>query len=72
VAADGAAGLVVVGPHLWMANTGTNRLTELRLLDGAVVERLRVGKSPAEVAFDGTYVWATNAGSNTVSRRRAR
>ena len=68
---DGAAGLAVAGPHLWVANSGTDRVTELRILDGRVVERFRVGKTPAAVAFDGTHIWVPNSGSNTVSKRQA-
>ena len=67
----GPAGVAFDGTSIWVANQFSDTVTELRILDGRVVERFRVGKAPAAVAFDGTHIWVPNSGSNTVSKRQA-
>jgi DNA-binding beta-propeller fold protein YncE len=43
----------------------------VRASDGVTLGTFSVGTSPAGIAFDGTNIWVTNRGSNTVSELRA-
>ena len=44
--------------------------TKLRSSDGANLRSFPVGSSPSYVAFDGTNIWVTNYGDNTVVKPR--
>ena len=35
---------------------------------GVVAATISVGDAPQGVAFDGTYIWVTNGGDDTVSK----
>jgi YVTN family beta-propeller protein len=47
-------GLVCDGTNIWVANGGSNTVTELRASNGAVLGTFNVGKFPIGVTFDGT------------------
>jgi DNA-binding beta-propeller fold protein YncE len=56
------------GANIWVANFGSNDVTELVAATGAFVSTWIAGTNPAGIAFDGTNVWAANSGSNNSSR----
>ena len=47
---------------------GDNTMTQIRVSDATTLATHRTGLGPADVLFDGTYIWAANSGSNTVTR----
>jgi YVTN family beta-propeller protein len=60
-------GIASDGTNIWVANSGSNTVTELRA-DRGVLATIAVGSSPFGVAFDGANIWVTNNLSNTVSK----
>ena len=52
---------------VWVSHALDDEVSQLTL-DGAVVQRYQVGRSPREMAADDTAVWVANEGDNTVSR----
>jgi hypothetical protein len=59
------------GTNIWIANQGSNNVTELRASDGSSVGSFPVGASPADIAFDGANIWVTNYSDNNVTKLRA-
>jgi YVTN family beta-propeller protein len=55
------------GTDVWVANYGSNNVTELDATTGAAVATLAVGTHPDAISSDGTDVWVANAGSNNVT-----
>src|SRR5262249_870920 len=55
------------GVNVWVTNSGSNTLTQIRASDGVVLGNFATGSMPAGVVFDGANVWVANSGSNTVS-----
>jgi serine/threonine-protein kinase len=52
---------------VWVSHALDDEVSQLTL-DGAVVQRYQVGRSPREMAADDTAVWVANEGDNTLSR----
>jgi DNA-binding beta-propeller fold protein YncE len=63
----GPVGVAYDGAHIWVANSTSNTVTELRTCDGAVEGTFNT-VNPAFVAFDGASIWVANGGSNTVTK----
>ena len=63
-------GLPFDGMNMWVANQGSNSVTESLASTGAVLGTFPVGSLP--VVFDGADIWVTNFSSNTVTKLRAR
>jgi hypothetical protein len=61
-------GVAFDGANIWVANSGSNRVTKLRASDGKVLGTFATGLDPASVAFDGANIWVANTSSNTVSK----
>jgi YVTN family beta-propeller protein len=57
------------GTHVWVADTGSNMVTELKTKTGSVVKSIPVGDTPIAVSSDGTHVWVANEGGDTVTER---
>ena len=56
------------GTHVWVANTGSNTVTELDASTGSVVQApIAVGIHPYGISSDATHVWVANSGGSTVS-----
>jgi DNA-binding beta-propeller fold protein YncE len=51
-----------------VANYGSSSVAQIEPRRGAIVNTFKVGKSPWSVIFDGTNIWVSNGGSNSVSR----
>jgi YVTN family beta-propeller protein len=60
-------GVACDGANLWVTNSGSNNVSEVRASDGTVLRTVTVGTNPEGVAFDGANIWVANNGSNTVS-----
>ena len=52
---------------MWVANYGSNNVTELSST-GTVVGTYSVGNQPWGIAFDGTNMWVGNSGDGTVTK----
>jgi YVTN family beta-propeller protein len=59
------------GTHVWVANAGSNTVTELNASTGAVIRKITVGYVPSGASSDGTHVWVANVSDNTVSELNA-
>jgi YVTN family beta-propeller protein len=59
------------GTHVWVANNGSNAVSELNASTGSVVQTISVGTGPAGVSSDGTRVWVANNFDNTVTELNA-
>jgi DNA-binding beta-propeller fold protein YncE len=46
-------------------------VTKLRASDGTLIGTYPVGHTPYFMAFDGSNIWVTNGGDNTVTKIRA-
>jgi len=68
VGATGPTGIAFDGANIWVANFGSNNVSEIRPSDGAVLGAFAVGTQPRAVVFDGANIWVANFGSNTVSK----
>jgi IPT/TIG domain len=68
---SGPFGIAFDGANIWVANSGSNSVTELRSSDGANLGTFNVGAGPLGIAFDGANIWVTNGGSNSVTKLRA-
>jgi YVTN family beta-propeller protein len=57
------------GTHVWVANLGSDSVSEIDASTGTVVNTIPVGVEPIGVSSDGTHVWVTNyfSAENTVS-----
>ncbi len=67
------SGVAFDGVNIWYAQSdgGSGELIKAsRSMEGQL-QRIPTGAAPWAVAFDGTYIWVTNNGSNNVSRVRA-
>jgi hypothetical protein len=62
------AGVAFDGANIWVSNTASNSVTELRASDGTTLGTFLVGSQPQGVVFDGANIWLANNGSNTVSK----
>jgi len=60
------------GAYVWVANSGSNSVTRIRvslLGPGPRLQTFAVGSLPVNgVAFDGANVWVTNLSSGTISK----
>jgi hypothetical protein len=56
------------GANLWVTNSGSNSLTELRGADGLTEGTFAVGTNPMGVACDGTNIWVANEVDGTVTK----
>ena len=57
------------GRSIWIANSGSNTVTQLDYTNGALIDTTPVGNSPLGLCFDGTAVWVANKTSNNLLRR---
>jgi len=66
----GPTGIAFDGENIWVANYGSNNVTELRASDGATLGTfsLPTSASPIGVAFDGANIWVTNINAATISK----
>ena len=48
------------GANIWVANNGSNNVTELQASTGLVLGTFSVGAAPRGIAFDGVNIWVTN------------
>lgn len=53
---------------LWVVQPDKGHVVRMDLQDGEVIDRIRVGPSPAGIAVGLGSVWVTNSGDGTVSR----
>ena len=59
------------GANIWVANSGSDNVTELRASDGTVLGTFNVS-GPVGIAFDGANIWVVNGDiSNSVTKLRA-
>ena len=56
------------GANIWVANSSSNTVTELRASDGTTLGTFLVGISPVAIASDGTNIWVANSITSTVSK----
>jgi DNA-binding beta-propeller fold protein YncE len=62
-------GIAFDGANVWVANSGDNTVSKLRVNDGKMLGTFSVGSFPVNgVAFDGANIWVTNGGSNSISK----
>jgi YVTN family beta-propeller protein len=64
-----------VGPidpsiYIWTANVANNTVSKIDAATGRVVANYPVGRTPGDIAFDGTHVWVS--GGNVLMKIRAR
>jgi DNA-binding beta-propeller fold protein YncE len=69
---DYPIGIAFDGENIWIANTGSDRLTSLRASDGALLDTIQVGDAPFFPVYDGENIWVTNSNAGTVSKVRIR
>jgi len=62
-------GIVFDGRSIWVANSGSNTVSELDYMSGQLIGSYPVGKNPASVCFDGNAIWIANKSSNSLGRR---
>ena len=55
------------GTHVWVANYGSDTVSEINASSGTVEGTIPVGEGPDGVSSDGTHVWVANEGADTVS-----
>ncbi|MBI2471412.1 MAG: hypothetical protein HYV59_09250 [Planctomycetes bacterium] len=60
-------GVAFDGYHIWVTNSGSNNVTELRASDGALLGIYNVGFNPRGIAYDGANIWVANYDSNSVT-----
>ena len=60
-------GVTVGGGSVWVAKPGPSRVWQISP-DGDVLDEIRVGGTPADLAIDAQALWVANSGSNSVSR----
>lgn len=65
---SGPEGVVSDGANVWVANQFGDTVTKLSS-DGAAVGSYPVGRRSLALAFDGNFVWVTNSGSGSISKR---
>jgi YVTN family beta-propeller protein len=58
------------GTHVWIANAGEGKVSEIEASSGTVIRTIPVGE-PIGVSSDGTHVWVTNNSRDTVSEIEA-
>ncbi len=63
---NGPSGVAFDGTNMWVANSGSDTVTELSPA-GATLGTFSVGGNPDAIAFDGTNMWVANSGSDTVT-----
>jgi hypothetical protein len=67
--------LVSDGTNIWVANTGSNSVTEINAATGAFVRKLSGGSynfsGPSALAFDGTHIWVANQNNNSLTEVNA-
>jgi DNA-binding beta-propeller fold protein YncE len=56
---------------MWVANNGSNNVTQLDDATGLTLGTFGVGLHPVGIAFDGTNIWVSNQGKSTVTELRA-
>lgn len=56
------------GVNIWVTNTISRTVTELRASTGKAVGAFPVGFSPTGMAFDGANIWVANSGGSNVSK----
>ncbi len=59
------------GSHVWVTNTGEERVSEIEASSGTVIHTIPVGGYPWGVSSDGTHVWVANFEEDTVSEIEA-
>jgi hypothetical protein len=62
------------GTFIWAARSGGPANGQLKKIDPAtmtVIATAVVGSNPANIVFDGTHLWVTNEGENSVTKVRA-
>ena len=59
------------GTNMWVADYGSNNVTELQASTGGVLGTFPVGAGPDGVFFDGTNIWVANTSGNTVTKLSA-
>jgi YVTN family beta-propeller protein len=55
------------GTHVWVANAGTETVSEIEASSGTVIRTIPVGSQPFSVSSDGIHVWVANKLGDTVS-----
>jgi hypothetical protein len=65
-------GILYDGANMWVTDAGTSPGKLFKLdSNGAIIQTVTVGNSPANPVFDGTNIWVQNFSSNTVTVVRA-
>ncbi len=54
------------GANLWATDILQQKLKRINRATGAVIEDIDVGAVPTGILFDGTYIWLTSQGSNSI------
>ena len=57
---------------MWVANNGSNNITQIRASDAKVIGHTEVGKGPWGIVFDGASLWVANNDDGSVSNLRLR
>lgn len=65
-----SAGPIDPGLYIWTANVANNTVSKIDAATGNVVANYPVGRTPGDLAFDGTHIWVS--GGNVVMKIRAR
>jgi len=65
------SGVAFDGSNIWVANYGSDTITELQASTGALLGTFSVGDQPFGVAFDGANIWVGNYKDSTVSKLQA-
>lgn len=63
-------GIAFDGANIWVANSGSNNVTKIRVSDGAVQGTFPVGANPQAVTSDGENIWVANYSSHTLTKLR--
>jgi YVTN family beta-propeller protein len=54
------------GTHVWVTNSLSNTVSEIKASSGTVIRTIHVGSGPGGVSSDGTHVWVANYGHGRV------
>src|SRR5688500_10643992 len=65
---SGPEALAFDGTHVWVASQFTDKLTKVRVSDGAIAGTFTVGRRPVALLYAGGSVWVANLLSNNVMR----
>ena len=60
--------LVSDGTYCWVANSGSNSVSQIEISTSSVINTITVGSNPQGIATNSNYVFVSNYNDNTVSK----